>query len=819
MRAVRILALFALAAISLAVGSASAAAPAAPTGLHGFLLRADEPAHVGNVFPRTPAFAWDPVPGATGYEFQLSTSNTFSNQSGDNVADNAIFYDTNSLTSPVAAPPLVLPWITGSPHSLYARVRATTPDGVSPWSADYGIDLMPDPEYPTPLPVNAPGLLRWTPIEGADAYQVWLVDLPGGGKFVTTRTNVLDEREFYTFHASPQWIGTVHWRIRAVRSTEGGTPANAFPVTTYSRWSPIYRSTNPPPSLGTLKLGDTISDVSEDGTGTASQPAHKLMPAFTWSGDTVAFPNGSTASAELFRVEVFSDRECLNMVYAGPVVGGQSWAPRAFGGSNQLPDPSKLGQARATFLNDGGQGAIPTFDGQPVGSAEDSSPADPTKVAPPDAIPAGATQGITAPADVATFAPRQGSGSVGAQVDLWDTYWPTSGYYWTVMPVGSAPGSAAATVAAPGASKGSPIVPVTDTGKFTTGETVTIGVAPNSDTAKITAAGNGLLTLDAPLNFGHVSGDPIAALAAGGQYQDVMLPQDLCGSGLIHKFGLWSEPSIASPQAPYVTGLSSTGKLVSATPSTSQFYGRPLVAWTPALRAEKYEVEWSLSDKPFVAVGNILTNSTAAILPLTTGNWYYRVRGFDYNLPTGAQQMSWSTPQELTISAPVFKLVEKTAGKSTAPKAKTSPKKTSAPTGLRRMTGDGFSMSIPTGWTFAAPKDSIVTFAYANRQRTATVNVLKGGGRAGRTYDQWATDLKQQYSATAKPTTAVVSLAAGKAIRLTATATGSGHVLHVLQYFVDAGAVTYTVTFEARDGSYAANAAQFAKMIAGFTRH
>ena len=30
-----------------------------PTGLHGFLLRADEP--VRSSFPRTPSFAWNPV--------------------------------------------------------------------------------------------------------------------------------------------------------------------------------------------------------------------------------------------------------------------------------------------------------------------------------------------------------------------------------------------------------------------------------------------------------------------------------------------------------------------------------------------------------------------------------------------------------------------------------------------------------------------------------------------------------------------------------------------------------------------------------------
>src|SRR5436305_2401479 len=46
----------------------------APTGLHGFLLRADEPARTS--FSRTPAFAWAPVPGASHYEVQLTPSST-----------------------------------------------------------------------------------------------------------------------------------------------------------------------------------------------------------------------------------------------------------------------------------------------------------------------------------------------------------------------------------------------------------------------------------------------------------------------------------------------------------------------------------------------------------------------------------------------------------------------------------------------------------------------------------------------------------------------------------------------------------------------
>jgi hypothetical protein len=45
------------------------------------------------------------------------------------------------------------------------------------------------------------------------------------------------------------------------------------------------------------------------------------------------------------------------------------------------------------------------------------------------------------------------------------------------------------------------------------------------------------------------------------------------------------------------------------------------------------------------------------VLPLRPGTWWYRVRGFDYNLPTGAQQMGWSDPQKLVVSTPKFKVV------------------------------------------------------------------------------------------------------------------------------------------------------------------
>jgi hypothetical protein len=52
-----------------------------------------------------------------------------------------------------------------------------------------------------------------------------------------------------------------------------------------------------------------------------------------------------------------------------------------------------------------------------------------------------------------------------------------------------------------------------------------------------------------------------------------------------------------------------------------------------------------------------MTLGTAAILPLAPGTWYYRVRGFDYSLPTNAQQMSWSDAARIVVAKPTFQVV------------------------------------------------------------------------------------------------------------------------------------------------------------------
>jgi hypothetical protein len=633
--------------------AAEAATPvrgAAPKSLHGFLLRADEP--VDNSFTRTPSFAWNPVPGAIRYQFQLATSSSF--------RESGLVYSTSGLSSPVVAPTVMLPWITGNPHALFARVRGITASATTPWSDAFGFDMSPGPA-PKPLP-SEPGLLRWSPIEGADGYQVWFVDINNPTpKMETVYTNVLDEREFYTFHRTSSWTTTVRWRIRALRTdrTDDNKQSrqNGLPAVGYGPWSPVYSSTNPPYVGGPIKLGHTVSDVVS--TGDAASPAHRLMPAFTFSGDQAS----DGTSAELFRVYVFTDRQCLNRVYASAVFGGPAYAPRPFGPLALPAVPTALPSARASYLSDGSEPDSYTFDGLKVQSTELKLAATPTTAVPADSdsnpnsnvAPAAGPQQI-----------QVGSGILGAPVDLWDTDWPGSGYYWTVIPVEAVSPGALKTSTAAVAAIGGTSVTVSSAVGFSSGDSVLLGNTTNQETVTVVTVSGNTLSLAAPLKSAHGAGEPIIRTGGNLRYQDLELAQDVCAApyNRVARFGKNSEPALTAAGELFASGLSPKGLLTSGTNSQA-FYGSPLVAWTPALGASVYEVQWSKKRYPFKPEPNpqnqnalgTLTLGTSTVLPLKPGAWYYRVRGFNYALPTGAQQMSWSDPAKIVVAKPKFRVI------------------------------------------------------------------------------------------------------------------------------------------------------------------
>jgi hypothetical protein len=503
-----------LALLALTVGAPTAtAAPTlkAPKNVKAFLLRVTEPDSLyDRTFPRTPAFTWSPVAGAKRYAFELTTSATFA-------PSGTVWEGVTSNSTPVLAPDLSLPWITGDPYSLYARVRAIGADGRDgAESTPYGFNMRWR-DKPRPLDPQSPGMVRWTPIEGAAAYEVWLYGAPE--TFLTT-TNVADERELYQSLAAP---GSVTWRVRAVRKLYGAT-ANSLPRTSYGPWSNEFTNLNPPFQVGELNSVATVSDV----VSTPANPkAHELTPAFTFTGNyrSWGLPAYLDPTTELFHVYVSTDSECVNPVYWGAVVASPAYAPR-------------LGKY-------GDDDAVKMLDGVPVTSVD--------------------------------------LGSLAGSIDLWDSSWPGGGYYWTVIPLMT-------------------------------------GVTP---------------------------------------YRDIQLPEDVCRAGGAVHFGKIGKPVVTGDSAPYVSGLSPDGKLVSAKSGSQKFYGFPFVAWEPVYGAQEYEVQWSHTRNPCRPASAVpaKTAATAAALPLTPGRWYYRVRGLNYSL-VARPEMTWSKPVVLHIAKPRYKIVK-----------------------------------------------------------------------------------------------------------------------------------------------------------------
>ncbi len=419
---------------------AKQAKPSPPKSLRGFLVKPSE--RIVHVFSRTPAFTWRPVRGAVCYEFELATSKTFSENSlvwsnvrydvkpgaacqavpassSDSAEASAASTSTSTEASteatgdpavstviaplrvPAVSVDLALPWFTGNPYALHARVRAITSRGPTGWSKSFGFNMR-WASTPRPTKAAAPGLLRWTPVPGATAYQVWY---PDAGKVFTTNTNVADQREFYTWKYDTSWWAGVSYRVRAVRRVFGDVP-NGLKAVSFGPWSPKFTAYNPGKSAGPLTLAFATSDRV---SGKSAKKAHQLMPAFVFRGNQSL----DGRSFDLFRAYAFTDRDCVNVVYRGAVVGSPAYAPRATGPLAMPFSDAEIDKATTRYLGDANaEGDMRSADGAKVVTNETVSDA---------SSPGSSSEGF----ELVT----------GAKVDLPDVDFPSTRYYWTVVPV------------------------------------------------------------------------------------------------------------------------------------------------------------------------------------------------------------------------------------------------------------------------------------------------------------------------------------------------------------------------------------------------
>jgi hypothetical protein len=597
-----------IAALVLAPASFAASSP---QNLHAFQFKADEPAKPTHTFARTPAFAWDPVAGADHYEFELSTSATF--------AENGIVWENAAVEGPLMTVPLTLPWMSGAKYSFYAHVRAVVDGEPGPWSAPYGFNMRA-PGAPRSLSNGSnpnPGMVRWTPVDGATAYEVvWLYELgQGKAKKIKTQTTAADLREYYTLHNGVDWANIVYWRVRAVRELDTQSAKNGLTTVTYGPWSARNRTLEPAIGTGSIDLQGAISrsrpgaDLRSPNTTSSEAGPHELMPALWWTGVKSPAPESlglcpSVAAlygitCPLFRVYVYTDADCVNRVHSGDIVGSPAYVPR-LSGTLELPaDSKKLAKAALVWLGDGDEGNAYDAGGDAMLAtgvvSEGSSSSSDTS----DSSTSDSSSGDSSSGDSSSSASADEAAAEGVTLDrknsLWDLNWQTSRYYWTTVPV----------------------VPL-------------LIIESDSGEAKV-------------------------------EWHDAAFGQDMCAAGEVGVFGKTSAVATeAESGVPYASGMSSSGKLAAATTSNPTFFGSPVLAWKPAPGAQSYELQWSKTAYPWRTAGKLTTPATTALVDLPVGHWYYRVRGLDRTLP-GLPGLTWSSAAEVTIVPPTFTVVSSTS--------------------------------------------------------------------------------------------------------------------------------------------------------------
>jgi hypothetical protein len=623
-----------------------AAAPAAPASLRAFLLRPSEA--VTHEFERTPSFSWLPVRGAMRYEFELSKNASFT--------EAGTFWSDEKLKTPAVAVPVALPWMTGNPYAVYARVRAITRDGVSPWSKPFGFNVRWS-NLPQPIETY-PGMSRWSVVDGATSYQVWF---PAIRKIVGMRTNAVDHREFYAFHQQGAYSSTVSWRVRAVRSLYGKIPTG-LPAVSYGPWSPTYTTSNPAIVDGAVAPSFATADST---VSSATEPAlHELTPGFAFAGTRA----GAGTPADLYRVYVFSDADCVNVIHRGSIVASPAYVPRTTG-SLKLPlTTTDVIKASSAYLKDlkKGESEPPQFmfDSAKVSSTE--SDPEPAKQAATPAPSGGTTTGPADPGDPSNTPPENDPSlpstpkSLGAPVDLWDSGWPNGRFYWTVVPVRFETSDPKVTSLTAATSPGASTFTLADLTGFGATQLVRIGEGSTQETLTIASVdtANSRISTTTSATYSHGSSEAVQNLTATIDYWDLELPQDVCAAGRVQAFGKGSTPLVASSTSPFVSGLSPQGRLTSAATARPSFYGSPLIAWEPALGADQYQVQWSKTKYPWVKAGEKFTYATSALLTLEPGVWYYRVRGVNFSLPGTARAMSWSAPVGVKVAKPTFAVVK-----------------------------------------------------------------------------------------------------------------------------------------------------------------
>src|SRR2546423_4001471 len=199
-------------------------------------------------------------------------------------------------------------------------------------------------------------------------------------------------------------------------------------------WSALQTSVNAPFATGPLH---DVAAVSDTTTTDTTPTVHKLTPAFAFAGNRVtANPDIPGKPASLYRVYVFSDSDCVNVVFKGALVGSPAYAPRMTGPLQYPTQRETLFFSSQGYLGDGLEGKTFMADSSKIQTTESDKPQ-----IPPSTPPTVPDPSETAPPPEATQPLPRTPVETGAPVDLWDSGWPNGRYYWTVVAAEPRPGS------------------------------------------------------------------------------------------------------------------------------------------------------------------------------------------------------------------------------------------------------------------------------------------------------------------------------------------------------------------------------------------
>jgi hypothetical protein len=333
---------------------------------------------------------------------------------------------------------------------------------------------------------------------------------------------------------------------------------------------------------------------------TTKASAFDLTPGFAWHPSDPVITDGIDPGSSPYRVYIATDKNCVNRVFTGSIVGSPAWAPRAIGGPIKLPiDTKGLATAQGgVYPGAGSEGMALDAVGDAVTPNELAS-AGPAGSSGPSGAAAGTTGSTGSGQTNGTSSAGSAAGTSRAPVELWDSGWPSGRYYWTVVPV------------------------------------TVFELAPPDPTQQ----------------------NPTVSIG----YQDAAVPQDACEAGDMMSFGKVTAPVVTVKGRPFVSGVSPSSRFVASAGTQPAVSSYPLIAWEPAVGATRYQVELSRSLYPWRPQNTLGTPATSMILPLSrmdVGVWYYRVRGINDALPVGAQHMGWSTPVRIQITGRRFALVK-----------------------------------------------------------------------------------------------------------------------------------------------------------------